>query len=84
MGISEITSQGALPPADKGKKSKEPSRSSPGKKDKVELSSEAKSLFESGRSKRLEEIQQKIKDKYYDRPEVTEKVADALLKDMTK
>ena len=84
MTISEITGQGTLPPSGDGKKVKEPSRSSPGKEDKVQLSSEAKSLFEAGRAKRLEAIQQRIKEKFYHRRDVTEQVADALIKDLTK
>jgi len=83
MGINEISNQGAVPHSSNNKKTRESPRASQGKKDKVEISSEAKSLFEAGQNKRLEEIRKKIDAKYYFQSDVTEKVAEALLKDMT-
>lgn len=83
MGISEITNGVPLPPSGNGKKA-ESARSPREKKDKVELSSEAKSLFEAGQNKRLEEIKTRIKGKYYFQRDVTEQVANALIKDLMK
>jgi hypothetical protein len=84
MGISEISNQGALPQSTREKKIKEPVSSSQRKSDKAELSAEARSLFEAGRQKRLEEIQQKINEKFYFSRDVTEKVVSALIKDLMK
>lgn len=84
MGISEITNQGALPQSTKEKKVKEPISSSPRKSDKAELSAEARSLFEAGQKKRVDEIQQKIHDNFYFSRDVTEKVVAALIKDLMK
>ncbi len=52
-----------------------------GSKDRVELSPEAKSLFEAEQTKKLDDIREKVDRGYYDTPEVTEKVADAILKE---
>ena len=85
MGISETTNGVPLPPSGNGKKAE--STRSPREekdKDKVELSSEAKSLFEAGQNKRLEEIRTRIKGKYYFQRDVTEQVATALIKDLMK
>ena len=84
MAISEISNQGALPGSVREKKLKEPARPRTGRGDSVELSTEAKSLFEAGEQKRMEEIQQKIRDKFYFRQDVTEKVVDGILRDLTK
>ncbi len=49
--------------------------------DRLEISDEAVSLFQSSESKRLESVREKIRSGYYLQREVTEKVADAILKD---
>ena len=84
MAISEIQSQGALPLSAKDKKAKEPPRPLPPGKDKVELSSEAKSLFEADQQQRLAEIRERIRTNYYMSDEVTRRVVDAILRDLTK
>ena len=84
MAISEISNQGALPGSVREKKLKEAARPRTDRGDSVELSTEAKSLFEAGEQKRMEEIQQKIRDKFYFRQDVTEKVVDGILRDLTK
>jgi 3-isopropylmalate dehydratase small subunit len=84
MPISEISNQGLVPQSAKEKKIKEPVRTSERKGDKVEVSAEAKSLFEASEQKRLAEIQQRIQEKFYFRREVTEKVVDALIKDLAE
>jgi anti-sigma28 factor (negative regulator of flagellin synthesis) len=53
-------------------------------KDRVELSDEARSLFEANQTQRLEEIRRKVSDGFYSQPEVTEKVADAIVKEFRK
>ncbi len=50
--------------------------------DRVELSDEARSLFESDESRRLTEIRQKIDAGYYNQRDVLEKVVDAILRDL--
>jgi hypothetical protein len=85
MSIREIINQsGALPPSATGKKTKEPGRALPDKGDKVELSSEARSLFKAEQEKRLSEIQKRIDEKFYFRKDVTEQVVDALMQDLMK
>jgi hypothetical protein len=84
VAISEISNQGALPQSSKDKKIKEPVTRPQRNGDKVELSAEAKVLFEADQKKWLEEIQQKIQEKFYFRRDVTEQVVDALIKDLKK
>ena len=82
MTINEI-SGGAIPvqPSQPRKVKEDPTpKTSPS--DQVELSSEAKSLFDADRARRLEEVQKRIDTGYYSRPEVMEKVADAILKEL--
>jgi anti-sigma28 factor (negative regulator of flagellin synthesis) len=52
--------------------------------DKVDVSPEARSLFEAGKAKKLDEISQKIDAGFYFKPETTEKVAESILKDLQK
>jgi anti-sigma28 factor (negative regulator of flagellin synthesis) len=68
----------------KGKKSSAPAKQASAGKDKVQVSGEAKSLFEAGQSKRFEEIRKRLHDGYYDSPEVTEKIVDGLMDDLLK
>lgn len=52
-------------------------------KDKIEISSAARDLAKSDMaSKKLEEIKQKIANKFYDSEEVINKIADAILKEL--
>ena len=55
-----------------------------GKKDTVQVSGAAKSLFEADQSKRLGEIKARLDVGYYDSPEVVEKVVDGLMNDLLK
>jgi hypothetical protein len=82
VAISEISNQGPLPQSSRDKKVKEPVPPAKQKGDKVELSSEAQSLFEAEQKKRLDEIQQKIDENFYFTPEVTRKVVDRMIKDI--
>jgi hypothetical protein len=54
------------------------------KTDKAEVSSEARSLFEAGKTRKLDEISLKIDSGFYFKPETTEKVAESILKDLQK
>jgi hypothetical protein len=52
--------------------------------DKVQLSEEAKSLFGADRAKKIGTIQANIESGFYETPEVTEKVVEGLLRDLTR
>ncbi len=53
------------------------------KKDRIEISVEARDIAKTELgSQRLEEIKQKLQSKYYDREEVLSKVAAAILKEI--
>ncbi|MCC6398284.1 MAG: hypothetical protein IT282_14820 [Bacteroidetes bacterium] len=91
MPIQEIiTSSGSVDPV-KGNKS-QPAQKSPGrekvakdseeKADRVEVSDEARALYEAEQSGRFEAIREKIRKGFYFQREVTEKVVDAMLKDV--
>ncbi len=83
MGISEISNTSPVGPVKndnpKGKKAREKESL-----DSASLSPEAISKFESHQSGRMEDIRAKIKSGYYFGKEITEKVADHLLKDIRK
>lgn len=85
MAIREVTGQGTPVDPVKGNK---PSQQAKAKaaaregKDRVEVSEEARALYEADQSRRIEEIRKKIAEGFYDRREVTEKVADAMLKEI--
>jgi anti-sigma28 factor (negative regulator of flagellin synthesis) len=84
MNINEI-SNGSVPldPL-KNRKAKEKAEPAPQSKDKdrVELSAKARSLFEAEQEQRLEKIQERIRQGFYFRREVTEKVVDEMLRDL--
>lgn len=67
------------------KVSKPNSSDSASKKDRIEISSQARNIAKSDLgSQRLEEIKQKLNSKFYDTEEVLSKVADAILKELDK
>jgi anti-sigma28 factor (negative regulator of flagellin synthesis) len=82
MDINRIANGGLQPDPSKIKKTKE----DPGKirlqGDKIDISDEAVSLFKTQENKRLEEIRGKIDSGYYFQRDITEKVVDAVMKDM--
>jgi hypothetical protein len=82
MSVTGI--QGDLSPVEpiKGKKRSAPVQAAPAGVDKVQVSGEAKSLFEAGQSKRLQAIRKRLDDGYYMSPEVTEKVVNGLMDDL--
>lgn len=54
------------------------------KKDKIEISEQAKALHSTSEAKNLSEIQKKIDSGFYNSEEVISKVADAILKEIGK
>jgi len=84
MTIREIVARGTPLDPLKEKKAKDQENTKSSSKDKVELSKEARSLYEADRTKRIEELREKIQQGFYFTQEVTEKVADAVLKDLMK
>ncbi len=84
MSIRGIESEFAPVEPVKGKKSSSAAAPSSGAKDKVQVSGEAKSLFQADQSKRIEEIRTRLQDGYYDTPEATEKIVDGLMNDLLK
>ena len=78
--------EGDFSPLDpvKGKKSPAPAGQTTAGRDKVQLSGEAKSLFETDQSKRIEEIRKRLQGGYYMSPEVTEKIVDGLMVDLLR
>lgn len=54
------------------------------KKDKIEISEQAKALLNTGERKNLAEIQKKIESGFYNTDAVISKVADAILKEIGK
>lgn len=75
---------GFTPDPIKIKKEKEAELSKSAPKDTAEVSDEAKSLFESERVKKIREVQERIESGYYLRREVAEKVAESMLRSLSK
>ena len=84
MSIRGIESEFAPVEPVKGKKSPTPAKASSGAGDKVQVSGEAKSLFQADQSKRIEEIRKRLDEGYYLTPEVTDKIVDGLMNDLLK
>ena len=91
MAIQEIlTSSGSIDPV-KGNKA-QPQEKTPArdkavkdadeKADRVEVSEEARALYEAEQAKRFEAIREKIRQGFYSQEEVTQKVVDALSKEL--
>ena len=83
MTVSEVMGSGFAPDPIKIKKEKEAELSKSAPKDTAEVSDEAKLLFETDRAKKIREIEEKIESGYYLRREVTEKVAQAMLRSLS-
>jgi hypothetical protein len=82
MAIKEILS-GGLVPKEPVRKTGASSDSAKGAKasDRAQVSGEARSLYEADRSKKLDEIVNRLDSGYYDRQDVIEKIAERILKD---
>lgn len=83
MDINRITNGGLpLEPLKSKKVQEDESVEGSSKEDRVELSDEAIHLFSASEGKRLEDIRQKIDSGFYLQKEVSEKVVDAMLRDL--
>ena len=85
MGIQEVTSGAAPLDPLKGKKGDQPLKAAARRddsSDRVELSEEARALYDVDQSRRFEAIRERIRQGFYFQPDVTEKVVEALLKDL--
>jgi len=84
MGISEVAGSGVPVQPSISKKVKDEQEAKATSKDKVDVSNEARSLYESDKTNKLNEISKKIDEGFYSQHDVIEKVADAMLKDLKK
>ena len=85
MAILEVTSGAAPLDPLKGKKGEQAPKPEPHREDssdRVELSEEARALYDVEQNRRFEAIREKIRQGFYFQPDVTEKVVEALLKDL--
>jgi len=53
-------------------------------KDRIEVSDEARAMYDAEHTRRFETIREKIRKGFYFKREVTEEVVDAMLKDIKK
>jgi len=74
MRINEIGGKILLPEESGGKRSKDVEN----KKDKVEISSEAKELYRIKRMEKIEEVRKKVEAGFYSSDEVIDKVAEKI------
>ncbi|MER3522550.1 MAG: hypothetical protein C4326_00420 [Ignavibacteria bacterium] len=84
MAIDKIGFGRPLVPSSENPKNRESHTGSPDAKDTVQLSGEALKLFAAARAQRLAEIQERVRTGFYDRPEITEKVVEGLLRDIKR
>jgi anti-sigma28 factor (negative regulator of flagellin synthesis) len=94
MAIQEILgTAGAVDPVKGGNRSQTSQKSAPHakdatesdeKSDRVDVSEEARVLYASKLIGRFETIRERIRQGFYFRKDVTEKVVDAMLKDIKK
>jgi anti-sigma28 factor (negative regulator of flagellin synthesis) len=84
MAIKEIAVNGLPLEPLKTNKAGVTKDSRPGSKDKVELSAQARSLFEAEKMKKIESVKKKIDEGFYLTDEVNVKVVDGLMNDLKK
>jgi anti-sigma28 factor (negative regulator of flagellin synthesis) len=92
MGIQEILGNAGKVDPVKGNRSetsdkvkeKEHEGDAEDKKDSVEVSQEARAMYDADRTRRLEAIREKIRKGFYFQKDVTDKVVDGLLNDLKK
>ncbi len=72
--------------ADSSQKVKDSDREGDGedRKDSVEVSEEARSMYDAEKTRRFDAIREKIRNGFYFQRDVTEKVVDAMMKDLKK
>ncbi len=76
MRVNEISGKNFLPEENSGKRTGRIED----KKDKIEISGEARELYEIKRAERVEEIRKKIESGFYDSDDVINKVAEKIYK----
>lgn len=83
MAINEIIGSGALP-VDPHRKASgvADEKKAAERKDRVEVSSQARSLFEANQAKKDDEIRAQIASGFYSTPDVLEQIAAEVLKDL--
>ena len=74
MRINEIGGKISLPEENGGKRAQK----TEGKKDKIEISSEAKELYELKRAEKIENVKRKIELGFYNSDAVIDKVAEKI------
>jgi anti-sigma28 factor (negative regulator of flagellin synthesis) len=90
MGIQEILGNaGPVDPvkgnrSETSEKTKARKLEDEDKKDSVEVSREARAMYESDQTRRFEAIREKIRNGFYFQRDVTDKVVDAMIKDLKK
>lgn len=84
MAINEIMGSGAIPVESirRATNSSDEKKEEVKKTDRVEVSSEARGLYEAGQTKQDDEIRKKIESGFYNSSNVIEKIADEVLKDL--
>lgn len=92
MGIQEIL--GNAGPTDPAKgtrsgssekvKGKEREGDEEDRKDGIEVSQQAREMYDAERTRRFDSIREKIRQGFYFQRDVTEKVVDAMMKDLKK
>jgi hypothetical protein len=83
MAINEILGSGALPvdPLRKAGGVADDKKATE-RKDRVEVSNKARSLFEADQAKKDDEIRARISSGFYSSPDVLDKIAAEVLKDL--
>jgi|WetSurMetagenome_2_1015567.scaffolds.fasta_scaffold844903_2 anti-sigma28 factor (negative regulator of flagellin synthesis) len=90
MGIQEILGNAGPVDPVKGNRSessdkvKSKTYDEDDKKDSVEVSMEARALYDADKTRRFEAIREKIRNGFYFQRDVTDKVVDAMMKDLKK
>jgi len=84
MNIKGI--EGDFSPIDplKGKKESGGAKQASAGKDRVQVSSKAKTLFQADQAARLDEIRRRLESGYYNSQDVTEKIVDGVMDDLLK
>ncbi len=83
MAIKEILGGGFVPrdPVRKTNGAAESKKTAPAT-DHVQVSGEARSLYEADQARRMDEIKARLESGFYDRQDVIEKIADEILKEL--
>ena len=84
MAINEIIGSGSLPvdPLRKASGATDDKKKTSATKDRVEVSSQARSMFEADQAKSDSEIRAKIDSGFYASPDVLDKIATEVLKEL--